>query len=86
MLIFVCLLGDLILGFCYNNLTQETNGLELASTITLALQANRLTRCACHPNLLLPTNCLSVFDHFVGLLLKELIGNVKLNLTFIMLT
>ena len=32
--------------FCYSNLRQETGGYELASTITLALQANRLTKCA----------------------------------------
>ena len=32
MIIFVCLLYDLILGFCYNNLTRETGGLERAST------------------------------------------------------
>ena len=30
------------LGFCYSNLTPETGGFELASTITLALQANRM--------------------------------------------
>ena len=29
--------------FCYSNLRRETGGFELASTITLALQANRLT-------------------------------------------
>ena len=34
--------------FCYSNLTRETGGFELASTITLALQANRLTKCASH--------------------------------------
>ena len=34
---FVCLLDDLILGFCYNNLTWETDGFELASTITLCI-------------------------------------------------
>ena len=32
---FVCLLDELILGFCYSNLTLETSGFELASTITL---------------------------------------------------
>ena len=37
---FVCLLDDLILDFCYSNLTWETGGFELASTITLVLQAN----------------------------------------------
>ena len=45
----VCLLDELILGFCYSDLTLETDGFELASTIALVLQANRLTRCAIHP-------------------------------------
>ena len=31
--------------FCWSNLTRETVGLELASTITLALQANQLIKC-----------------------------------------
>ena len=35
--------------FSYSNLRRETGGFELASTITLALQANRLTKCASHP-------------------------------------
>ena len=35
--------------FCYSNLRRETGGFELASTITLVLQANRLTKCASHP-------------------------------------
>ena len=42
MLISVCLLDDLILGFCYSNVKRETDGFELKSIITLALQANRL--------------------------------------------
>ena len=42
--VLVCLLGDLILGFFYSNF--DTGGLELASTITLVLQGNRLTKCA----------------------------------------
>ena len=29
---------------------REIGGLELASTITLVLQANRLTKCASHPS------------------------------------
>ena len=45
---FVCLLDELILGFCYSDLTWETGGFELASTITLVLQANRLTKRASH--------------------------------------
>ena len=40
---FFCLLGELILGFCYSDLAWETGGFELESTIILALQANRLT-------------------------------------------
>ena len=44
--IFVCLLDELMLDLCYSDLTLETGGFELASTITLALQANRLTKCA----------------------------------------
>ena len=46
--VFACLLDDLMLGFCYSDLTLETSGYELASTITFALQANRLTKCASH--------------------------------------
>ena len=41
---FVCLLDELILGFCYSDLTWETGEFELASTIALVLQANRLTK------------------------------------------
>ena len=40
---FVCLLDDLILAFCYDNLTRETGGFELESPITLVLQAKQLT-------------------------------------------
>ena len=43
--IFVCLLDELKLDFCYSELTLETGGFELASIITLVLQANRLTKC-----------------------------------------
>ena len=35
--------------FYYSDLTFETGGFELASIITLVLQANRLTKCASHP-------------------------------------
>ena len=41
-------LPQILLGFCYSDLTLETSGFELASTITLVLQANRLTKCASH--------------------------------------
>ena len=40
---FVCLLDELILGFCYSDLTWEIGGFEVASTFTLVLQANRLS-------------------------------------------
>ena len=45
---FVCLLDDLILAFCYSNLTRETGGFELESTIALVLQAKQLNKCASH--------------------------------------
>ena len=45
---FSCLLDELILGFCYSDSTSEIGGFELASTITLVLQANRLTKCDSH--------------------------------------
>ena len=48
---FVCLLGVLILGFCYRDLTLETRGFELASITTLVLQANQQTKCASHPKI-----------------------------------
>ena len=41
---FVCLLDELILDFCYSDLILETGGFELASTITPVLQVNRLTK------------------------------------------
>ena len=43
---FVCLLDELIQGFCHSDLTLETCWFELTSTITILLQANRLTKCA----------------------------------------
>ena len=45
--------------FCYSYMTWETGGLELASTIILVLQANRLTKCASHPGVLV-TKCASL--------------------------
>ena len=42
---FVCLLCELILGFCYSDLTWEAGG---SRWITLALQVNRLTKSASH--------------------------------------
>ena len=46
---FTCLLDELILGFCYSDSTLEIGGFELASTITLVLQGNRLTKCDSQP-------------------------------------
>ena len=48
---FVSLLDDLILGSCYSSLTRETSGFEVSSTITLALQGNRLTKYVRHPKI-----------------------------------
>ena len=48
-LIFVCLLFDLIQGFYYSYLTLETSGQEPATTIILVLQVNWLTKCTSHP-------------------------------------
>ena len=50
---FVCLLDEWILGFCYSNLILETGRFELASTITVLLHANRLTKCASHSDLII---------------------------------
>ena len=50
---FICLLNELILGFCYSGLTLETGGFELASTIAVVLQANLLPKCTSHPECLL---------------------------------
>ena len=36
---FVCSLDELVLGFCYSDFILGTGGFELASTITLVLQA-----------------------------------------------
>ena len=55
----VCLLDELILGFCYSDLTLETARFELASTLTLVLQANRLTKCASQPK------CWNINQNFV---------------------
>ena len=59
--ITIWLTDDVTLSFClltwwfdssffsYSNLRWETGGFEDASTITLVLQANRVTKCASHP-------------------------------------
>ena len=48
-LMMQCLFVSLMMSFwvsCYSKPTRETGGFELASTITLVVQANRLTKCA----------------------------------------
>ena len=50
MLIFVCVLDDLILGFWYRNLTWESDKIELTSETPLVLKANRLAKCGSHPD------------------------------------
>ena len=47
-----CFLDDLFLAFYYSSLTEEISRLELSSTITTVLRANRLTKCAIHPLLM----------------------------------
>ena len=70
MLVFVCLLDDLIVGFCWEKLTRKTGGLELASTIIVVLQANRLTKCASHPIRNIAGNTFNITDEYlVNLLL-----------------
>ena len=46
---FLCLLDELILGFCYSDLQWKTGGFEIASTITLVLQVDRLNPSLIHP-------------------------------------
>ena len=48
--------------FCYSYFTWENGGLELASTIILVLQANRLTKCASH---LLGGGFIATFVEFI---------------------
>ena len=74
---FVCLLDELIRGFCYSDLTLETGAFELASTITLVLQANRLTKRASHPNFFkkLLTPLRNSYIHRKLLVLKSLFNS-----------
>ena len=62
----VCLVDDFILGFCYSKLIRETSRFELASTINLALQANRRTKCASLTVLFAKTKEMSmlIYSHF----------------------
>lgn len=48
MVLFVCLLDDIILDICYSILTQESGGFELTQTITVALQGHQLTKLTSH--------------------------------------
>ena len=78
----VCLLDELILGFCYSDLTWETGVFELASTITLELQANRLTKCASHPKFpsWFPSPFLSINIYHVRFLIYQYVQHsVKIN-------
>ena len=43
---------------------RETGGLELASTVTLVLQANRLTKCASHIKTNNPVSANSFGEYF----------------------
>ena len=43
-----CLFGCWLIRFCYSFFTWEIGGPELASTIILVLQTNRITKCASH--------------------------------------
>ena len=45
----VCVLDNVILDFCYCNLTRETVGFELALAITIVLRPNQLTKCTSLP-------------------------------------
>ena len=65
----------MILAFFKSNVRRETGGFEVASTITLALQANRLIKCASHctkmkfsinPLTANPTKWLNTLKQFVG--------------------
>ena len=56
---------------------RETGGFELTSTITLVLQANRLTKCASHPS-----NVVHSFLGMHGLTLNKH-GAGKLALNFV---
>ena len=70
---FVCLLDELILGFCYSDLTLETDGFELASATTLVLQANRLTKCASQPN---------IFNHFDDFVFSKTVNTAYTSTSF----
>ena len=72
-----CLLDDLILGFCYSNLTRETDGFELASTNALVLQANRLTKCEGYRNIL-KLSCRPLAFTFYDLVFQKTKRNLEL--------
>ena len=46
----ICLLDNLILGFVQAILKRQSDEFNLPTTVTLVLQATRLTKCASHPN------------------------------------
>ena len=71
---FVCLLDDLIRGFCHSSMTRETG--ELTSIITLLLQANLLTKCASH------TFCWIILHHCFVFSVSFYFGIVALSRVF----
>ena len=48
---FVCLLDELILGFCYSDFDMGNRWISTRIDYTLVLKANRLTKCASHPRM-----------------------------------
>ena len=66
---FVCLLDELILGFCYSNFDMGNRWIELASTITLVLQRNRLTKLKYICMWALPEGRLWIYHTYLGSLL-----------------
>ena len=82
MLICDWLLDYVIPGFFDSNLTLESNGFELASTITLVLQVDWLTKCASHPssgmNMLLPDSK-PCFQLAITIQIWSLVSNIEVS-------
>ena len=72
------LLDELILSFCYSDLTWKTGEFELTSTITLVLQANRLIKCASppEPSVLVTPKYASQPSVLVNFIKKETLAQV----------
>ena len=60
MVLFVCLLDDIILDIRYSILTQESGGFEFTLTITVILQEHQLTKLTSHLK-----SCLS-FSNYIS--------------------